>query len=198
MYHKSSAATVAEAYLELLASRGLKYFFGNSGTDFAPIIEAFAKRDAEGNHSLIPITVPHEITAVAMAHGYTMITGKPQAVMVHVIVGTANALGGIINASRARLPMFFTAGRTPLTEQGPVGTRDLGIHWAQESFDQAAMVREFVNDLYLFELRRLKLELVAREKDEGRRLRSQYSEFVTALRQHYSVLSSPADHWLEP
>ena len=144
MYHKSSAATVAEAYLELLASRGVKYFFGNSGTDFAPIIEAFAKREAEGNHSIVPITVPHEITAVAMAHGYTMVTGKPQVVMVHVIVGTANALGGIINASRARVPMFFTAGRTPLTEQGPVGTRDLGIHWAQESFDQATMVREFV------------------------------------------------------
>jgi acetolactate synthase-1/2/3 large subunit len=144
MHHKSSAATVAEAYLELLASRGIKYFFGNSGTDFAPIIEAFAKRNAEGNHSIIPITVPHEITAVAMAHGYTMITGKPQAVMVHVIVGTANALGGIINAAKVRVPIFFTAGRTPLTEQGPVGTRDLGIHWAQESFDQAAIVREFV------------------------------------------------------
>jgi acetolactate synthase-1/2/3 large subunit len=144
MYHKSSAATVAEAYLELLASRGVKYFFGNSGTDFAPIIEAFAKRSAEGNQAIIPVTVPHEITAVAMAHGYTMVTGKPQAVMVHVIVGTANALGGIINAAKARIPMFFTAGRTPLTEQGPVGTRDLGIHWAQESFDQGAMVREFV------------------------------------------------------
>ncbi len=50
MYHKTSAATVAEAYLELLASRGLKYFFGNSGTDFAPIIEAFAKRSAVGNN----------------------------------------------------------------------------------------------------------------------------------------------------
>jgi acetolactate synthase-1/2/3 large subunit len=144
MYHNSSVATVAEAYLELLAARGVKYFFGNSGTDFAPLIEAFAKREAEDNLALIPITVPHEITAVAMAHGYTMITGKPQVVMVHVIVGTANALGGIINASRARVPMFFTAGRTPLTEQGPVGTRDLGIHWAQESFDQGAMVREFV------------------------------------------------------
>jgi acetolactate synthase-1/2/3 large subunit len=144
MNHKSSAATVAEAYLELLAVRGIKYFFGNSGTDFAPIIEAFAKRSAEGNHSIIPITVPHEITAVAMAHGYTMITGKPQAVMVHVIVGTANALSGIINAAKIRIPIFFTAGRTPLTEQGPVGTRDLGIHWAQESFDQAAIVREFV------------------------------------------------------
>ena len=144
MCHKSSATTVAEAYLELLASRGVKYFFGNSGTDFAPIIEAFAKREAEGNHAIVPITVPHEITAVAMAHGYTMITGKPQAVMVHVIVGTANALGGIINASKARVPMFFAAGRTPWTEHGPVGTRDLGIHWAQESFDQGAMVREFV------------------------------------------------------
>jgi len=144
MQQNSSATTVAEAYLELLASRGIKYFFGNSGTDFAPIIEAFAKRSAEGNHSITPITVPHEITAVAMAHGYTMITGKPQVVMVHVIVGTANALGGIINAAKIRLPIFFTAGRTPLTEQGPVGTRDLGIHWAQESFDQAAIVREFV------------------------------------------------------
>jgi acetolactate synthase I/II/III large subunit len=152
MYHTSSAATVAEAYLELLASRGIKYFFGNSGTDFAPIIEAFAKRGAAGNHSIIPITVPHEITAVAMAHGYTMITGKPQAVMVHVIVGTANALGGIINAAKVRVPIFFTAGRTPLTEQGPAGTRDLGIHWAQESFDQAAMVREFVK--WDYELRR--------------------------------------------
>lgn len=144
MHLKISDVTVAEAYIELLASRGIKYFFGNSGTDFAPIIEAFAKRSAEDNHLIIPITVPHEITAVAMAHGYTMITGKPQAVMVHVIVGTANALGGIINASRARVPMFFSAGRTPLTEHGPVGARDLGIHWAQESFDQAAMVREFV------------------------------------------------------
>jgi acetolactate synthase-1/2/3 large subunit len=144
MNHEKSATTVAEAYLELLAARGVKYFFANSGTDFAPIIEAFAKRSAEDNHAIIPITVPHEITAVAMAHGYTMMTGKPQAVMVHVIVGTANALGGIINASKARVPMFFSAGRTPLTEQGRAGSRDLGIHWAQESFDQGAMVREFV------------------------------------------------------
>jgi thiamine pyrophosphate-dependent acetolactate synthase large subunit-like protein len=44
MCHKSSAANVAEAYLELLASRGIEYLFGDSGTDFAPIIEAFAKR----------------------------------------------------------------------------------------------------------------------------------------------------------
>ena len=62
---------------------------------------------------MIPIAVPHEITAAAMAHGDTMITGKPQAVMVHVIVGTANAVGRIINASKARVPMFFTDCRVP-------------------------------------------------------------------------------------
>jgi acetolactate synthase-1/2/3 large subunit len=136
--------TVAEAYLEMLATRGVRYFFGNSGTDFAPIIEAFAKRKAQGAEEPRPVTVPHEITAVAMAHGYTMVTGRPQVVMVHVIVGAANALGGIINAARAQVPMLFTAGRTPLTEKGHAGSRDLGIHWAQESFDQGAMVREFV------------------------------------------------------
>ena len=136
--------SVAEAFLELLASRGIEYFFGNSGTDFAPIIEAFAKRQAQGQDKPVPVTVPHEIPAVAMAHGYTMVTGQPQAVMVHVIVGAANALGGIINAARARVPMLFLAGRTPITEKGHPGARDLGIHWAQESFDQGAMVREFV------------------------------------------------------
>jgi acetolactate synthase-1/2/3 large subunit len=140
----SESATVAEAYLEMLAARGVRFFFGNSGTDFAPIIEAFAKRRAHGAEEPRPVTVPHEITAVAMAHGFTMVTGHPQVVMVHVIVGTANALGGIVNAARAQVPMLFTAGRTPLTEKGHPGSRDLGIHWAQESFDQGAMVREFV------------------------------------------------------
>jgi len=144
MNANNDQVTVAEAFLELLASRGIEYFFGNSGTDFAPIIEAFAIRQSQGKDKPVPLTVPHEICAVAMAHGYTMVTGRPQAVMVHVIVGTANALGGIINAARARVPMLFLAGRTPVTEKGHPGARDLGIHWAQESFDQGAMVREFV------------------------------------------------------
>ena len=91
-----------------------------------------------------PVLVPHEITAVSMAHGYTMITRKPQVVMVHTIAGTANATGMIINASRQMVPMLFSAGRTPITENGGTGTRDLNIHWAQESRDQGSMVREWV------------------------------------------------------
>jgi acetolactate synthase I/II/III large subunit len=136
--------SVAEAYLDLLAARGIDYLFGNGGTDFGPIVEAYARRLAAEEPVPEPVTVPHEIAAVAMAHGHTMVSGRPQAVMVHTIPGTANAVGGIINASRAQIPMLFTAGRTPLTEGSIRGSRDGGIHWAQESFDQGSMVREWV------------------------------------------------------
>src|SRR5205807_481356 len=120
------------------------YFAGTAGTDFRPISGAYARRGALGQLLPRPITVPHEVPAVAMAHGYAMVTGRPQAVMVHVIVGTANALGGVINAARGGVPMLFTAGRNPITEAGFRGSRERQIHWAQESFDQGAIVREFV------------------------------------------------------
>jgi acetolactate synthase I/II/III large subunit len=152
MLKRASVESAAEAYLELLAARGVEYFFGNAGTDFAPIIEAYARREAHGQALPKPITVPHEVPAVAMAHGYAMVTGRPQVVMVHVIVGAANALGGIINAARANAPILFSAGRTPITEKGAAGTRNRYIHWAQESFDQGSMAREFVK--WDYELRR--------------------------------------------
>ena len=37
------SGTVADAYLQLLADRGIDYLFANAGTDFAPLIEAYAK-----------------------------------------------------------------------------------------------------------------------------------------------------------
>jgi acetolactate synthase-1/2/3 large subunit len=134
----------AQGYLELLRDRGVKYFFGNAGTDFASLVDCFAKFAEEGKKYPCPITVPHEFPAVSMAHGYYMISGEPQVVMVHVIVGTANGAGPIMNAARANVPIIFSAGRTPITEAGLRGSRDVQIHWAQESFDQASLVREFV------------------------------------------------------
>jgi acetolactate synthase-1/2/3 large subunit len=146
---KSSKRTItidstAEAYLELLHDRGIEYFFGNGGTDFAPLVEAFAKSASHSSTTPKPITVPHEYVAVSMADGYYRVTGRPQAVMVHVIVGTANAAGAIMNAARAHVPILFSAGRTPITEEGLKGARNIYIHWAQESFDQGSIVREFV------------------------------------------------------
>ena len=137
--------TAAEAWLGLLVTRGVEYLFANGGTDFAPLVEAYAKGRAQGWRLPEIVVVPHENLGVAMAHGYTMITGRPQAMMVHVGVGTANAMNGIMNASRMQVPILLTAGRTPLTESGAVtAARNNYIHWAQEHFDQGAMLREFV------------------------------------------------------
>ncbi|HET9923105.1 MAG TPA: thiamine pyrophosphate-binding protein, partial [Methylomirabilota bacterium] len=152
MMKRATVESTADAYLELLAARGVEYFFANAGTDFAPLIEAYARRAAQGQASPRPITVPHEVPAVAMAHGYTMVTGRPQVVMVHVIVGAGNAAGGVINAARSNVPMLFSAGRNPITEAGNSGSRDRPIHWAQEAFDQAGMLREFVK--WDYELKR--------------------------------------------
>ncbi|MDH4147334.1 MAG: thiamine pyrophosphate-requiring protein [Acidimicrobiia bacterium] len=144
MKRQVKVESTADAYLELLTARGVEYLFGNGGTDFGPLIDAYARRLEQGDPCPQPVTVPHEIVAVSMAHGHAMVTGRPQAVMVHTVAGTANAIGGLINANRSQVPMFFSAGRTPLTEGDLRGARDMHIHWAQESFDQGSMAREWV------------------------------------------------------
>jgi len=137
--------TAADAWLGLLAARGVEYLFANGGTDFAPVVEAYAKGQSLGWRLPQVVIVPHENMGVAMAHGYAMVTGRPQAMMVHVGVGTANAINGLINASRQNIPILFTAGRTPLTESGALpAARNNYIHWAQEHFDQGGMLREFM------------------------------------------------------
>jgi acetolactate synthase-1/2/3 large subunit len=139
------SGTVADLYLSLLKDRGVDYLFANAGTDFAPLIEAYAKAIANGASVPQPVTCPHENVAMGMAMGYYAVTGKPQAVMVHVNVGTANSLCGLINAFRGNLPILFSAGRTPYTENGQrMGRRTGEIHWPQEMRDQAALVREVV------------------------------------------------------
>jgi acetolactate synthase-1/2/3 large subunit len=142
---KTVDGTVADAYLAILADRGVDYLFANAGTDFAPLIEAYAKAEAKGTKTPKPVLVPHENVAVAMALGYYLQSGKPQVVMVHVNVGTANAVCGVMNASRGNIPVLFTAGRTPYSEDsGMVGQRSGEIHWPQEMYDQGALLREFV------------------------------------------------------
>ena len=106
----------AEDYLDALAAHGIDHLFCNPGTDFAPIVEAFARAARTNRKVPRPMVVPHENAALSMAHGYTMVTGKPQAVMLHTNVGTANSINMLIDASRDRIPVLLTSGRTPFTE----------------------------------------------------------------------------------
>jgi acetolactate synthase-1/2/3 large subunit len=98
----------AEDYLDALAANGIDHLFCNPGTDFAPIVEAFARAARTNCKVPRPMVVPHENAAMSMAHG------------------------------------LLTSGRTPFTEAGAEGSRSAHIHWAQEMYDQAGMLREMV------------------------------------------------------
>ena len=137
------AETVAQGLMSLLNKRGIKYFFSNSGTDFTPIIDALARYSDDPTFKMQDIIAPHENTAIAMAHGYFLLSGQPQAVMAHVNVGTANMGLGIINASRSHIPMLVLAGASPWHEQEVDGCRTNFVQWGQDTFDQAGYFREF-------------------------------------------------------
>jgi acetolactate synthase-1/2/3 large subunit len=136
--------TTAEALLVQIKRNGTEYLFVNAGTDFASMVEAYARLDESGLDFPTPIIATHENLAVGMAHGYYLMKHVPQAVMCHVSVGSANAICAIMNAARDQVPVIFMSGRTPLFEAGRFGSRNGDIHWAQEMFDQAGMMRELV------------------------------------------------------
>ena len=54
------------------------------------------------------------------------------------------------------------------------------------------LIHEFINDLYVYEIRALKAQLKA-----GRFPKSEYAGRVAELRQRYPILSLPVQHWIE-
>ena len=143
----------SDVYLESLNSNGVNYVFINSGTDTFPIQESIAKYQSQGRRVPEVILCLDEEVAMSAAHGYYMVTGKPQVLLVHVDAGTMQVGGAIHNAQRGRAGMVFCAGRAPYTYDGELpGGKSMNIHWLQEQIDQAAGVRPFTK--WDYEIRR--------------------------------------------
>ena len=137
--------TASNDLLQGLVDLGIEYLFCNLGTDHAPLIEEMAHWREQGRAFPKLILCPHENTAVHMAGGYAVATGRGQAVLVHVDAGTANAAMGLHNLCRTRIPVLLIAGRAPMsTFDGVTGGRDTYVHFIQEPFDQASVVRPYV------------------------------------------------------
>ncbi len=137
--------SAAHYFLEGLVDLGVDYIFANLGTDHVSLIEEIARWDQEGRQHPEVILCPHEVVAVHMAGGYALATGKCQAVLVHVDAGTANACMAIQNLFRYRLPVMLFAGRAPHTLHGELtGSRDTYVHFVQDPFDIASIVRPYV------------------------------------------------------
>jgi thiamine pyrophosphate-dependent acetolactate synthase large subunit-like protein len=83
------------------------------------------------------------MVALSAAHGYAQATGRVQAVVVHVDVGTQNLGGALHNAARGRVPIFIFSGASPVTLDGErPGSRNEFIHYLQDVYDQRGFVRE--------------------------------------------------------
>src|SRR5881397_1400839 len=137
--------STAHYFLEGLVDLGVEYIFANLGTDHVSLIEEMARWDSEGRKYPDMILCPHEVVAVHMAGGYALATGRAQAVLVHVDAGTANACMAIQNLFRYRLPVMLFAGRAPHTLHGELtGSRDTYVHFVQDPFDIASIVRPYV------------------------------------------------------
>src|SRR5437899_6008286 len=141
----TASFSAANFLIEGIQEVGIEYLFSNMGTDHAPLIEAMAGRKRRGQPQPKVITCPHENTAAHMAGGYAMATGRGQGVLVHVDVGTANTSNAMHNLYRSRLPVLLMAGKAPFTTHGELtGTRDNYVHFVQEPFDQASLVRPYM------------------------------------------------------
>jgi acetolactate synthase I/II/III large subunit len=141
----SPSYSTAYFFLEGITELGIEYLFCNFGTDHAPIIEEIAHRRKRGDALPTIITCPHENTAAHMAAGYAFVTGRGQGVLVHVDVGTANTATAMHNIFRSRLPVLLMAGKAPYTTGNElVGSRDTYVHFVQEPFDQASLVRPYL------------------------------------------------------
>lgn len=149
--------------LEALVELGIEYLFCNLGTDHAPIIEEMARWKKAGLKYPKVILCPHENTAVHMAAGYAIATGRGQAVLVHVDAGTANASMGLHNLFRTRIPVLLMAGRAPFSTYGDLpGCRDTYVHFMQDPFDQGSLVRPFVKWEYTLPSPAITKEVLAR------------------------------------
>jgi acetolactate synthase-1/2/3 large subunit len=142
----------AEAFVELLSANNVDYIFLNPGTDTVPVQEAVSKFKAHGKRTPEIILCLHESVAMAAAHGYFMVSGRPQVVLVHVDVGTQQVGGALHNAQRGRIGVILCAGRSPSIFAGEKeGGRSRPVMWWQDQFDQAGVVRNYVK--WEYELR---------------------------------------------
>ena len=102
--------TASTAFLEALNEAGVSYIFANFGSDHPALIEAIAEARALGRKIPEIVTCPNEMVAMSAAHGHAQVSGRAQAVVVHVDCGTQSLAGAVHNAARGRIPILVFAG----------------------------------------------------------------------------------------
>jgi benzoylformate decarboxylase len=97
--------TGGELIQDFLQTYNIPYVFGNPGTTETTFLAAVAKSSATYMLSL------HESSAVGIAAGYAMITGKPSIVSLHTYPGLANGMFNMRNALMSGVPLLVINGQ---------------------------------------------------------------------------------------
>ena len=128
----------SDALAEMLRRLGMPYVALNPGSSFRGLHDSLV--NYLGNQDPQILLCLHEEHAVAIAHGWAKIAGKPLAVVLHANVGLMHAAMAIYNAWCDRVPMLI------LGATGPVDAakRRPWIDWLHTSRDQAALVRPYI------------------------------------------------------
>ena len=127
----------ADFMTDVIKSLGFEYICANPGSSFRGLHESIVNYG--GNRGPELITCCHEESAVAMAHGYAKIEGKPLCVFAHGTVGLQHAAMAIFNAFCDRVPVYLILGNVmDATARRP------GAEWNHSVQDAAAMVRDYI------------------------------------------------------
>src|SRR6185503_211255 len=122
--------------VDIIKSLGVPYVCSNPGSSFRGLQESIVNYG--GNVQPEFLTCLHEESAVAMAHGYAKIEGKPLIVLAHGTVGLQHASMAIYNAYCDRVPVYVILGNTL-----DAVMRYPGVEWVHSVQDAAAMVRDY-------------------------------------------------------
>src|ERR1700761_7311267 len=142
----------ADVLLEILASEGVEYIFGNPGTTELPLMDALLETP-----EIRYVLALQEASAVAMADGYAQAARKPGFLNLHTAGGLGHGMGNHINASVSQTPLVVTAGQQdsrhmvtdPLLFGDLVRIAEPAVKWAREvaSADQLpVLVRRAFHD----------------------------------------------------
>ena len=116
--------------VDVIKSLGVEYCAFNPGSSFEGLHESLINYGKNTMPEII--TCLHEESAVAMAHGYAKIEGKPMLALLHGTIGVQHAAMAIYNAYGDRVPIVMIAG---------VGDTAVPAHTA---VDLASAVRDYV------------------------------------------------------
>lgn len=124
--------------VDVIKSLGVSYVASNPAHAFRGLHESII--DYGGNKKPEFLLVLHEEIAVAMAHGYFKISGKPMIALVHASVGLQHAAMAVYNAWCDRVPVLVMGGNS-LDESRPERGREIiAVHSTQ---DPNVIVRDF-------------------------------------------------------